>query len=213
MESRTFPQTATRYGPLDEKEGHVKYGRIEPNIQTQLEVTLKPRVALINLALRVRAREEIEVRPDKIDGDKVSDGDKSIECDSFTKTTVFTHLPNTLVLYLKRFTLDEHGYPIKISRPIETHDHLVSFVEYEMERDERGNIIEFTRKKRVDYQIAASISHFGSELEEGHFVCYNREGDKAYKHSDREIIPINPDFVGILNGYILRLEKVDEEEL
>ncbi|NGX54228.1 MAG: hypothetical protein K1000chlam4_00953 [Chlamydiae bacterium] len=214
IEGGAYPQTAERYVAREEKEEHIKFGCIEPNIQTLLEVTMKPRVPLINLALRVRARTEVEIRPDKIGDNLVGEHDTSVACDNYTRTTVFTHLPNTMVLYLKRFIVDEDGYRIKISSPILTQDHLVSFVKYETERDEDGNIVAFTRKKRVDYQIAASISHFGSELGEGHFVCYNREGDEAYRHSDREIIPINnPDLVGVFNGYIIRLEKVGEEEL
>ncbi|NGX55451.1 MAG: hypothetical protein KR126chlam2_01086 [Chlamydiae bacterium] len=209
-EGGVYPQLARRFNP---KADHVKYGSIESNIQTLVTVTLKLGENPIKLVKRIRAQETVETRPDAVGEKKVEEDDESVDNVSFTKTTFFTHLPDTLVLYLKRTAADEHGRPIKIIHPIQTDENgFLSFREYETELDGNGNIVGFTHKRRVYYRIAASISHSGSDSS-GHYACSIGNKDKAFTHSDGSITSIDPKSLGVSSGLILRLEKVREVRL
>lgn len=187
-------------------QGVEKYGFIgnsEPHIEIDLNKYrgTKDEIDLEN------GTEEREIRPDAAPK-MLGTGNQKFEFQE-----VYTHLPTTLMLFLKRTSSESNSYIqcLKILNPLKLHKGHIIITEYAPIMDDLGRIIDMKPAYRCRYRIGASITHNGGPGG-GHFICEERTATGTLYHDDRTVSELNDPNMGV-NGYLVRLDLVDKTKI
>jgi hypothetical protein len=156
------------------------------------------------LAPLLEDRSRAEVNPDIGSGNQ------------FIQRKLFSYLPPTLMLYLKRgaalhangqYVTDAQGRIIetKIEGAVLTDaNNLIKLTEYEVAYNDQGEEI-ILPKRHCYYRIGASVKH-----DSNHYTCEEITAEKKMIHSDTSVREADPNEEFGTKGTFLRLDRVPE---
>lgn len=198
-ESGLYPREGQIY--RSKTPGVEKYGFIE-NSQPNLEIELYKYANTRNeINLAENETGELEIRPDVAPQALMSQNQ------NFTIKKVFTCLPATLMLNLKRGVVNEYGQLSKVSNPLKLENGYITLTEYAPILNNQGGIVDMQPAYTCRYCIGASMTH-GI----GHFICEERTAKGTLYHNDNTVSELNDPLMGT-KGYFIRLDLVDKTKI
>lgn len=148
------------------------------------------------------------MRPDLV----TLEDNKGLDEVSFKTSTALICLPNSIMIYLKR-GITRDGINVKVESPIQLDpNHQIGLTLYEPQYSRVGNHqipTSLVPRATQLYRIGAAVTHIGSNMGRGHYVCYERtQNGQRLIHDDSTVkTDISEADFGI-QGYFLRLDKI-----
>lgn len=205
-----FPRQGISYKTAEQiPDGWGKYGSVEKNVLTQLDITIPEYYAgkILDLPTLIKDIGVRNLRPDKL----IATAQGAAKEVKFTATTHLLNLPPTIMIYVKRFLSDANGANRKkIDSAIKLENDSIPFTRHQATIQTINNslcITKITQAETRYYRIGAAVVHMGT-TDNGHYVCLERASNGALiEHNDEITRATSPNDFGSL-GYFLRLDLV-----